>query len=156
MPYISENLNPDEKIIFETRLHWLMIIITLLWGWILFFIPVVVVFLKYLTTEFALTNQRIVIKYGVFSRKIEEAPLDKIQNISLRQSLFGRIFNFGTIVIQTAATFGRDTFPYVRDPNKLRKYVSEQIDLYKKEQIREQAKALAREMRGTIRDNTQK
>jgi uncharacterized membrane protein YdbT with pleckstrin-like domain len=102
--------------------------------------------LEILTTEFAITTRRIVIKYGILSRNVEEAPLDKIQNISLRQGVLGRLVNYGTIVVQTAATFGRDTFPYVRNPIKFRKCVSEQIDLYKENQIGKQAEALAREI----------
>jgi uncharacterized membrane protein YdbT with pleckstrin-like domain len=147
MSYISQNLKSGERIIFETRLHWLVMVPTILWGWLLLFIPIIIVFLEYRATEFSVTNQRIVIKYGVLSRNVDEAPLDKIQNISLRQSFFGRLLNFGTIVVQTAATFGRNTFPYVKNPLKLRQHVSEQIDLYKEGQIKKQAEALAREMK---------
>jgi uncharacterized membrane protein YdbT with pleckstrin-like domain len=142
--YISENLKPNEKIILETKIHWIAIVFTALWSWILLFIPLIYMVLVYLTTEFAVTNQRIVIKYGIISKNVDEAPLDKIQNISLRQSFIGRIFDYGTIVVQTGATFGRDNFTYIMNPNKLRKTVSEQMDLHKDDQIQKHAEIIAK------------
>ncbi len=49
------------------------------------------------------TNLRVIDEYGIFSHNAKESPLDKINNISYRQSLFGRIFNYGDVQIQTAA-----------------------------------------------------
>ncbi|MBU3966147.1 MAG: PH domain-containing protein [Euryarchaeota archaeon] len=150
MSYIVENLKPNEKIMFETKLHWISIVITALWSWILLFIPLIIVVLKYITTEFAVTNQRIVIKHGIISKNIDEAPLDKIQNITFRQSFIGRIFDYGTIVVQTAATFGGDNFPYIMNPNKLRKTVSEQMDLYKDAQMQKQAEMIAKGIKQSV------
>jgi len=127
MSYITNNLRKDEKIVFETKYHWLMLVKSLLWSWILLFIPSIFTLLKITTTEFAVTNQRIIIKHGILSKNVDEAPLNKVQNIGLRQSVFGRMLNYGTLVIQTGATFGADTFPFVENASELRKQISERI-----------------------------
>ena len=110
----------------------------------------IIIVLRYLTTEFAVTNQRIVIKHGIISKNVDEASLDKIQNISLRQSFSGRMVDYGTIVVQTAATFGQDKFPYVMNPNKLRKNVSDQVDSYKDAQIQKQAEMIAKGIKQSV------
>jgi uncharacterized membrane protein YdbT with pleckstrin-like domain len=127
MSYINENLKANEQIIFETRLHWLKLVQSLLWSWILFFIPSIFVLLKIITTEFAVTNQRIIIKKGILSRNIAEFPLAKVQNVNLSQSVFGRMFNYGTLVVQTAATYGANIFPFVKNASELRRHISDRI-----------------------------
>lgn len=127
MSYISENLRKDETIILETKFHWLMIVKSLLWSWILLFIPSIFTLLKFFTTEFAVTNQRIIIKHGILSKNVDEAPLNKVHNISLRQSVFGRMLNYGTLVVQTGATFGAETFPFISNAAELRKQISDRI-----------------------------
>lgn len=149
MTYIHENLKPKENVLIETKLHWAIILFTALWSWILFFIPLIYVVLLYITTEFAVTNQRVVIKYGILSKNVEEAPLDKIQNISLRQSFIGRLLGYGTMSVQTAATFGRDTFRYVDRPIQIKKIVSEEIDIYKEAALQRQAELIAKSMKST-------
>lgn len=54
--------------------------------------------LKY--SEFVITNKRILIKTGIFSKEIDETWINKIQSIDLKQSLFGRIFNYGELKIK--------------------------------------------------------
>ncbi len=127
MSYIAGNLRPNEKVVFETKLHWLMLVKSLLWSWILLFIPSIFALLKILTTEFVVTDQRIIIKRGILSKNVDEAPLNKVNNISLRQSIFGRMLNYGTLIVQTGATFGADTFPFVENASELKKQISERI-----------------------------
>lgn len=148
MTYINDNLKPNEKILFETRLHWISLVIAALWSWIFLFIPMIFYILEYLKTEFAVTDQRVVIKHGILSMNVDESPLDKVQSINLRQSFIGRLLNYGNIVVQTAATLSAHGFPYVKDPHKLRKTVSEQMDVYKETQLRRQAEMIAQGMRG--------
>ncbi len=76
--------------------------------------------------------------------------MDKIQNISLRQDIFGRFLNYGTIAVDTAATFGRNTFKHVNNPVELRKVVSEQMDLYKESQLQKQADLIAKGIKGNV------
>ncbi|MDR2215182.1 MAG: PH domain-containing protein [Nevskiaceae bacterium] len=58
--------------------------------------------IKYFSTELAITNRRVIAKFGLISRKTTEINLKKIQNIQIEQSVLGRMFNFGAIVVSGA------------------------------------------------------
>lgn len=147
MSYISENLKQNEKVLFDSKMHWALLAFTALWSWILYFVPLVYVYLRYATSEIAVTNQRLVVKSGILSKNIDDVPLDKINNIHIRQSLLGRIFGYATVHIQTAATAGKGSFPFLGQPHQFKQIVLEQIDAYKQEQIYRQAEVIARSMK---------
>lgn len=94
------------------------------------------------------TNLRVIDEYGVFSHNVKESPLDKINNISYRQSLIGRIFNYGDVQIQTAAEMGATTNKFVTSPKLLKDTVTKYQDEYKQSQIAEQAQKLAQAIKG--------
>lgn len=58
--------------------------------------------IKYFTTELAITNKRVVAKFGFISRSTIEINLQKIESIQVNQGILGRIFNFGSIVVSGA------------------------------------------------------
>lgn len=51
------------------------------------------------TDEFVITNKRVIMKTGLVSRKVFEMTLPHIESVNVDQSILGRIFNFGTVVI---------------------------------------------------------
>jgi hypothetical protein len=53
----------------------------------------------YLSTEYGITNRRIMIRCGLFSAVYSVVSVDKIESILCRQGFLGRIFNYGTIRI---------------------------------------------------------
>lgn len=67
---------------------------------------------------FVLTNLRLIDEVGVFSVSVKENQLDKINNVSYRQSLMGRIFGFGDVEIQTAAERGAVVYNGLRNPKE--------------------------------------
>jgi len=52
-----------------------------------------------LVNEYGITNQRVVAKSGLVSRNIEEMSLNSIESINVKQSILGRILNYGSISI---------------------------------------------------------
>src|ERR1700737_122503 len=52
--------------------------------------------------EFVVTNRRVIRKVGIFAREIEQAPLEKIQDITVDQGMMGRMLGWGTVTIETA------------------------------------------------------
>ena len=58
--------------------------------------------IRYLTTELAITNKRVIAKFGLISRSTIEINLQKIESIQVNQGILGRIFNFGSIVVSGA------------------------------------------------------
>jgi len=167
-------LKGQERKVLEIRKHWLVLVKPLLFlclfvlittifysassesrtaGNILALVTLVIaVYFVYRIYErkfniWAVTNLRVIDEYGVFSHNAKESPLDKINNISYRQSLFGRIFNYGDVQIQTAAELGSTTFKFVTSPRLLKDTVTRHQDEYRQTQIAEQAERLAQAIR---------
>ncbi len=59
-------------------------------------------YIRYKTTELAFTNKRVIAKFGFISRNTIELNIQKVESIQVQQSVLGRIFNFGTLVISGA------------------------------------------------------
>jgi uncharacterized membrane protein YdbT with pleckstrin-like domain len=93
--------------------------------------------LKWRYTIYALTNKRILQRTGVFGRSYLDCSLGKVQNIEVKMSAFSRIFGFGTIRIATARTKGEDIeWVDVRDPIGIQRQINERLERFIKEDIR--------------------
>jgi uncharacterized membrane protein YdbT with pleckstrin-like domain len=141
--YLQEHLLPGESVIYETRLHWAMFIGPAIIGvFLLFFsfaspglllvliLYVLVVggllYMKRNSSEFGITNKRIIMKTGVIRRRSLEILLQKIEGVTVNQDIGGRMFGYGTIVISgTGGT--KEPFPQIENPFEFRKRVHEQI-----------------------------
>lgn len=86
-------------------------------------------YIYYTTSEYGITNKRVVIKTGWIERNSLELLLDKVEGVLVDQSLLGRLLNYGTItVIGTGGT--KDSFPFIPNPLLFRKTTQEQIALF--------------------------
>ncbi len=79
-----------------------------------------IIFLYWLNTEYILTNKRVEWRSGIISEGTISIALEKIQNIVLKISIVGRIFNFGDIKIEPAGIAAYVKFGGIKNP-KLRK-----------------------------------
>jgi uncharacterized membrane protein YdbT with pleckstrin-like domain len=89
------------------------------------------------------TNLRVIDEYGVFSNNSKETPLDKINNVSFKQPLLGRMFDYGHVQIQSAAESGSTVHKTVERPKVLKDTITQYQERYKQEQINKQAQSLA-------------
>lgn len=72
------------------------------WSVLLFF--VIKNLITYFTTEYGITNTRVISKQGLIRRDIEEINLSSIESINVNQSIIGRILNYGTIIVSGRGT----------------------------------------------------
>lgn len=105
--YTDRILLPDEKIVYQARVSLWSLVPLIVVGLALIFAVVGVFFLllallSYATTELAITNKRVIVKSGFISRRTIELNLGKIESIQVKQGVFGRIFNYGTIILAGA------------------------------------------------------
>ena len=92
--YVSGNLISGETVVYETRLHW--IVFLSLRGFLtLWVLPLI----ERWTSEFAITNKRVIVKQGLISRQTLELNLQRVESVSVDQSILGRILGYGTITI---------------------------------------------------------
>lgn len=86
-------------------------------------------YIYYKTSEYGVTNKRVLIKVGWIERQSLELLLDKVEGVLVDQTITGRIFNFGAInIIGTGGT--NDRFPFIPDPLLFRKMVQQQVESY--------------------------
>ena len=118
--YIDANLIRGEAVVYQARPHWILF---LSWRSLLTLglLPLV----EYVTSEFAVTNKRVIMKTGWISRQVLELNLHKIESVNVDQSLLGRLLGYGTItIIGTGGT--RETFDRIAHPLAFRKAFQEQ------------------------------
>ncbi len=146
MSYVEKNLTANEQIIQKAKIHWFiyfgsiltfcfgvyLVSLPELGGWGAFLITLsLVLFLeawvKKKTTELAVTNKRVIAKYGLIARKTIELNLNKVEGLDIDQGIMGRIFNFGNVVI--GGTGGKKSpIKFIHQPLEFRKTVNEQIE----------------------------
>jgi len=133
MGYLDRVLEPGEKVSYAAKLSWVgylpgialliaaivlaivarMIIASNGWATavgVLVLIPAVYFLGKAWfdrwTTEIAITNRRVIFKWGFIRRHTIEMSLDKVESVDVSQSIIGRIFNYGDVTVRgTGAGF---------------------------------------------------
>jgi hypothetical protein len=134
-------LGADEKILYEVRRHWLYLIGTI---GIVFGISYIAIllfktdFILFGTIFFAwyflsewknniwvITNKRLIDEWGVFTKSLKETPLDKINNVTYRKDIFGMLFNYGTVYVQSAAEDGATVMKMIPNPEEFLQKISE-------------------------------
>lgn len=126
MKYIDKVLQPGEKIVFSSTLSWavyfpsivlwlaaLALLITggllqpsSVWLWsalgaaVLAAVSMLKAWFRRWTTEIDVTDRRVVYKRGFIRRHTVEINMDKVESVDVDQSLFGRLFDYGDVVIR--------------------------------------------------------
>ncbi|WP_447983970.1 PH domain-containing protein [Nitrospira sp. Nam74] len=120
MAYIDANLIRGETVVYQAKPHWILFI-----SWRSLLTLGILPMIDYWTSEFAVTDKRVIMKIGWISRRVLELNLHKIESVNVDQSLLGRILRYGTItVIGTGGT--RETFDRIAHPLAFRKAFQEQ------------------------------
>lgn len=150
MSYIDRNLIAGERVVFRTRLHWLIFMMPVLFAalvllpvaWFLAngnwhgvaWVPLVLALIvllpavvKWKSSDFAVTNKRVMMKVGVFATRSVELLLNKIEAIAVNQSFPGRLFGYGDIVV-TGSGGTREAFSHIRSPLEFRRAVQSVSD----------------------------
>jgi uncharacterized membrane protein YdbT with pleckstrin-like domain len=151
MSYIQKVLQPGETLIYRTRLHWLIYIRAIILaglavaavaagyyagqdfqeagfiaGAFFLFLAVISAIhgaIKRVSTELAVTDHRVIFKRGIISRYTIEMARSKVESVDVHQSIGGRIFNYGTILVR--GTGGSlEPFPNIEDPLRLRSAIT--------------------------------
>lgn len=151
MGYIDNNLMKGEEVVYKASLHWAIYIPTALWLLlgilmvaisvgeeessvmviaIIFFVFAVFALIKAIianvTSEFAVTNKRLILKEGLIARNTVELMLTKCEGVALEQGILGRILGYGTLITTTGGATNK--FRKIKDPIIFRNYINSQVD----------------------------
>ncbi len=94
------------------------IIITIIGG-IIAFIPLVSMLFdifKWRNHQYFITNRRVIQTSGIFSKNITDSSLEKVNDVHMDQSVFGRLFDYGDVEILTASELGVNQFKRIAKP----------------------------------------
>ena len=92
-----------------------IVAIALLW--------LIVVWIRWRSIVYTLTDQRIKLESGVFSRSEKIIPIDRIQDCTTRQSLIGRILGYGRVEVDAAGAQGAEVLVHLPKPGVFRDHV---------------------------------
>jgi uncharacterized membrane protein YdbT with pleckstrin-like domain len=145
MSYVDRNLLEGEAVAYRARLHWkifalpfLIAVLGVILAWLasswyvvalsfgLAFLTAIPRFIRYATSEFAVTNKRVIFKLGLLNRHTLELVLAKLETIGVEQTITGRILNYGTIIV-TGTGGTKEPFRDIADPLEFRKHVQSQL-----------------------------
>jgi hypothetical protein len=150
MSYIDRTLGKNETVLYRAQIHsifyiriWvLFIVLSAFASWLAYTYPTytgamtsIILFLISLgyclhlliplwTLEIALTNLRIVRKRGLLTRHTHELEVQAIEEVNLRQSLPGRILNYGTIIVRGIGDVDDLVLDRVSDPLTFRREIA--------------------------------
>jgi uncharacterized membrane protein YdbT with pleckstrin-like domain len=94
-----------------------------IFGYILVLVPLVGMvrdILIWSNRQFIVTNRRVIQTSGVFSKDVVDSSLEKVNDVKLSQSFWGRMFDYGDIEILTASEVGANVFRNIGEPIKFK------------------------------------
>lgn len=153
MSYVEKTAQPGEATVFEGRLSWVVwfrpglcagVFLLAALGWLVIghggagalfaLIGGLIVLANWMSvrsTELAVTDRRVIAKRGVLTRSAIDLRLARVESVMVEQSLFGKLFGFGTIVVRGT---GGDGAPIntVAQPLDFKRAVEAQLDKYER------------------------
>jgi hypothetical protein len=148
--YVERHLLPNERVVYKTRLHWVLFLRPVLvvvaglilaallgrvgqpaWLWLVGLAVALaglgwagVEYVELATSEFAVTTTRLIFKVGLVARYTTELLLSKVESIGVTQSLTGRVLNYGDLTV-TGTGGVKEVFHRVGDPIGFRNHVQQ-------------------------------
>src|SRR5262245_58183962 len=149
MSYVDSQLLPNETVLYRARLHRSLYTVSFIFGvlaliatafavgqpplwWAVLFLGVVAIvtfgwsWLRSASSEFAVTDKRVIIKVGWIRRRTLETMLGKVEGVGVDQSLTGRLLGFGTIMV-TGTGGTKEEFDRIADPLEFRRRIQAAI-----------------------------
>jgi uncharacterized membrane protein YdbT with pleckstrin-like domain len=150
---VAKDLLPGENLIVRVHQHWIFIVKSLLLPIALLILVVIadftvlkttgnnipliatlavvaiallwliVVWIRWQSIAYTLTDQRIMLKSGVFSRQEKIIPIDRVQDCTTRVSLIGRILGYGRVEVDAAGAQGAEVLLHLPRPGGFRDQV---------------------------------
>jgi uncharacterized membrane protein YdbT with pleckstrin-like domain len=129
LSYVDRVLSPGEQIAYRARLHWVLyatilgpvalavggaiaaslmeegvarsgVLMISSLALLASLLQALRIWIRMRNTEIVVTNRRIIYKTGFVSRRSIEMNLDKVESVVVDQGIFGRLFDYGTVVIR--------------------------------------------------------
>jgi uncharacterized membrane protein YdbT with pleckstrin-like domain len=143
--YIDQNLMNGEKVLYQGKFHWVMFLRPSIlfmfsmicidldsskrFGFIVFLLAIASIIdsiINYMTSEFVITNNRVIIKAGFIQRISLELLLLRVESVSVKQGILGRLLGYGSLMI-TGAGKTKEIIPNIDAPMEFRERFQRQV-----------------------------
>lgn len=144
--YLKSLLGEREEIHLVAHQHWFVlartvlpeialiilsiILVTMLWagllgtplvalGYLLIILPIISLLrdtLSWANHKYVVTSRRVIQIMGVFNKNVIDSSLEKVNDVKMEQSMWGRLFGYGDVEILTASELGVNRFTLIGDP----------------------------------------
>ena len=107
----------------STPLRWLVLLLivgTAIW--------LIVRYLKWMTTNFVITSDRLIFRSGVIAKMGVEIPLERVNTVHFTQSIFERLTGAGDLLIESGGEDGQQRFTDIRRPDRVQNLIHSQME----------------------------
>jgi uncharacterized membrane protein YdbT with pleckstrin-like domain len=105
-------------------------------GLILLAVTVVWALLETLRWKYTITDRRVFVRHGLISINEQTARLERVQDLTLHQTLFDRLFGVGTLQIDTAGSEGGTLeFKALTEPTRVREILDSTVRSHQPEPV---------------------
>lgn len=84
--------------------------------------------LRWRTTNFVVTSDRLIFRSGVVAKHGIEIPLERVNNVIFHQTVFERILGAGDLLIESAGESGQQLFTDIARPSRVQNEIYRQIE----------------------------
>jgi uncharacterized membrane protein YdbT with pleckstrin-like domain len=114
--------NSDEKLYRTSKTIFIgdVLLMPIIIGFFLFFSHLI----TYFSQSIKVTNDSIELKKGIINIDKTEVPHSKINSVQVKQGIFGRMFNFGDVIMSTGNDTSGIKFRHIESPNELKESLS--------------------------------
>lgn len=128
---------------------WIPFLVLLAFGTLVLLVKII----RIITLELAVTNKRVIGKVGIIAVKSLDYPIEKVDNISIKNSFWGAIFHFTTVVVLGGGSEARIEFKGISNANEFKNTVTDAIEQHAKDARKHQAEEIAAAMGRGVNPN---
>jgi uncharacterized membrane protein YdbT with pleckstrin-like domain len=91
-------------------------------------VVVLIPWLRWRTTHYVLTTHRLMTRVGILNHTGRDVPLNRINNAMYEQSLFERMINSGTLVVESAGEDSQQVFKHIPDADQTQQLINRLVE----------------------------
>jgi uncharacterized membrane protein YdbT with pleckstrin-like domain len=84
-------------------------------------------YVKWVTTNFVLTSNRVIFRSGIIAKRGVEIPINRVNNVNFNQTIFERLVGAGDLLIESGGEEGQSRYTDIRQPDEVQRMIHVQL-----------------------------
>lgn len=84
-------------------------------------------YVKWVTTNFVLTSNRVIFRSGIIAKRGVEIPINRVNNVNFSQTIFERLVGAGDLLIESGGEEGQSRYTDIRHPDEVQRMIHVQL-----------------------------